>query len=103
MARFTPNEHELTALSRMFDLAEGFGGGAQRARSLLCAWWNGTELGGFDFADLWSLDEANLAAAVAVIQLIARAPVGTYADAIDGFGDRMRALAERQAALLKQA
>jgi hypothetical protein len=102
MATFAPSEYELAALTRMFDLAEGFGGGAQRARALLCAWWNATELGGFDLADLWSFDDANREAAIAVIQLIGRSPVGTYADAIEGFGDRMRALAARHAAVRGQ-
>lgn len=98
---FTPTQYELEALALLFDLAEGFGGGSRRARSLLCAWWNGAELGGFDLADFWSLDEKHTAAALTVISLIARAPQGTYADAIDGFGDRMKALAQRRAAELK--
>ena len=95
---FTPTDAERAALDRIFDLAEGYGGGAARARSLLCAWWNGAELGGFDFADLWSFDDKNLAAAVTVMTMIARTPQGTYADAIDGFDGRMRALADRRAA-----
>lgn len=37
MATFAPTEYELAALTRMFDLAEGFGSGAQRALALLCA------------------------------------------------------------------
>ena len=101
MAKFTPTDTERAALKRLFDLAEGYGGGAVRARSLLCAWWNGAELGGFDFADLWSFDELNLAAAVTVIKMIARTPSGTYADSIEGFDERMRALAQRRAAELE--
>ena len=94
--RFTLTEIERAALDRLFTLAEGFSGGATRARSLLCAWWNGAELGGFDFADLWSFDRDNLAAAVTVIHLIARAPCGTYADSWPEFAARMRALALRR-------
>lgn len=102
MAKFIPTPAELAALERIFDLAEGYGGGAMRARSLLCAWWNATELGGFDFTDLWNLDDANLAAALTVISMIARAPQGTYADAIPAFEKRMRALAVSRADALKQ-
>ena len=101
MASFTITKAELAALERIFDLAEGHGGGAARARNLLCAWWNAAELGGFDFADLWTFDERNLEAALIVIQLIARAPQGTYADAFPAFADRMRALAIRRAEALK--
>lgn len=93
--KLSANEH--AALELLFTLAEGYGGGALRARKLLCAWWNGAELGGFDFADLWSLDDRYLAAALAVIQLIARMPGGTYADKWPEFADRMRALAVRRA------
>lgn len=89
---------ERRSLTRLFDLAEGYSGGSLRARKLLCAWWNGAELGGFDFADLWSFDDELLNAAVTVIQLIARMPCGTYADHWPEFADRMRALAVRRAA-----
>lgn len=97
MAKFTPTDAEFAALERLFALAEGYGGGATRARSLLCAWWNAAELGGFDFADLWSFDQQNLVDVITVIKMIAGAPVGTYADSIDGFEQRMRALAKRRA------
>lgn len=87
---------EKAALAALFDLAEGYGGGAARARRLLCAWFNGAELGGFDLADLWSLDDKHRAAAVVVFTLVARLPVGTYADAFPEFGPRMRELAKRR-------
>ena len=41
MATFVPNETELAALTRLFDQAEGFGGGAQRARALSTSLWAG--------------------------------------------------------------
>jgi hypothetical protein len=92
MSTFTPTDVELDALEHIFTLAEGHSGGSRRARSLLGAWWNGGELGGFDFADLWSLDPQ----AVVVVQLICRLPAGTYAHDLPGtFGPRMRALHER--------
>ena len=98
MSTYALTDLERTALGRMFDLAEGFSGGSVRARSLLCAWWNATELGGFDFADLWSFDDDHLAAVLTVINLIARMPVGTYADRWPEYADRMQALAQRRAA-----
>lgn len=64
MAKFTPTAGEHEALRRLFDLAEGHGGGALKARTLLCAWWNATELGGFDFADLWGFDANHLVSAM---------------------------------------
>jgi hypothetical protein len=81
-------------LIKLFNLAEGYGGGARRARSLLLAWYNGAEYGGFDFADLWSLDPEGYAAAVNVILLIMRVPQGTYPNDL-GFKDRIEALAKR--------
>jgi hypothetical protein len=92
MSTFTPTDVELDALEHIFTLAEGHSGGSRRARSLLGSWWNAAELGGFDFADLWSLD----AQAVTVVQLICRLPAGTYAHDLPGdFGERMRKLHER--------
>jgi hypothetical protein len=92
MSKFTPTDAELAALEHIFTLAEGHSGGSRRARSLLGAWWNGDELGGFNFADLWSLDPQ----AVVVVQLICRLPPGTYAHDLPGtFGERMRRLHER--------
>lgn len=87
-----PSAAELAALEHVFNLAEGHSGGSLRARRLLGAWWNGDELGGFDFADLWSLDPE----AVTVVAMICRLPAGTYAHDLPGsFGPRMRKLHER--------
>lgn len=97
MSQYIPSDHERAALERIFDLAEGFGGGARRARSLLCAWYNATELGGFDFADLWHFDDQNRVAALTVITMAALAPQGTYPSDIPGFKERMEALSVWQA------
>jgi hypothetical protein len=103
MARFIPTPTEIAALERLFELAEGYGGGAARARRLLCAWYNGAELGGFDFADLWYFDEEHLRAAAVVLQLIVRTPQGTYPNDLEGFSARMRNLAERRIRELEPA
>jgi hypothetical protein len=96
MSRFEPTNAERAALDRTFALAEGHSGGSLRARALLFSWWNGSELGGFHLSDLWSFDDDHRTAALTVIQLIARAPQGTYADVL-GYDDRMRRLAVRRA------
>jgi hypothetical protein len=83
-------------MESIFTLAEGYGGGARRAQSLLCAWHNAEELGGFDFADLWSFDTEHFVAAMMVINLIGRLPQGTYPNDIEGFKDRMEAIARRR-------
>jgi hypothetical protein len=100
MSTFILNGREKRALDLMFDTAEGFSGGSIRARTLLCAWWNGAELGGFDFADLWSFDDERRDAAVTAITLIAGLPQGTYADKWPEYADRMKALALRRASEL---
>lgn len=81
MVQGLPTPREVEALAFCFDIAlEHNHGGAIRIRKLLFAWHNAAELGGFDFADLWSLDETYRAHALALIGLIARSPVGWYAE-----------------------
>jgi hypothetical protein len=94
--KLTLTSAERAALERLFDLAEGYGGGAARARRLLCAWHNAPELGGFDFADLWGFDVERRYEAALVLQLIVRAPEGTYPSDLEGFKTRMEGLALRQ-------
>jgi hypothetical protein len=95
--RFTPTAQELAALAVVFEAAEWHSGTGLRMRRLLCSWWNASELGGFHLNDLWQFDDIRLPAALTVIAMIGRAPGGTYADAIEGYGDRMRAIATRHA------
>ncbi len=90
-------DKEREALDVLFDWAERDTGTSGRCRRLLFAWWNGRELGGYDFSDLWSLDDNILEAVMTTIRLIARAPQGTYLDeTFDGgrYNKRMRALAD---------
>jgi hypothetical protein len=91
-----PTERELAALDRCLERARGCSGGESRVRRLLFAWWNARELGGFDLADLWSLDHEWRADALAVIGMIARGPCGWYADHYGrDRGARMRQLVEK--------
>lgn len=92
------------ALDLIWYWAEKDTGGSARCRRLLYAWWNARELGGFDFADLWSLDDDLLPAAMTVINMIATLPPGTYLDEKfdDGrYAKRMRQLAEDRWQYLK--
>jgi len=76
-----PTKAECDSLAFCFCVAlEHDHGGARRLRSLLYAWHNARELGGFDFADLWSLDDTYRGHALTVINMIARSPQGWYAE-----------------------
>jgi ribosomal protein L37AE/L43A len=77
-AATVPNEKEQAALAFCFRAAAGDSGGQRRVRKFLFAWHNAGELGGFDFADLWSLDEQHLAAVLTLINMIARGQTGYY-------------------------
>lgn len=85
---------EQAALRRCFQRAAGVSGGEATVRRLLFAWYNATELGGFDIADLWGLSDDWREDCLTVIAMVARGPQGWYADRY-GFGDEMRALVER--------
>jgi hypothetical protein len=77
-AATVPNEKESAALAFCFRAARGDSGGQRRVRQFLFAWHNARELGGFDFADLWSLDEKHLDAVLTVTLMIARGQTGYY-------------------------
>jgi hypothetical protein len=77
-AATVPNEKEQAALAFCFRAARGDSGGQRRVRQFLFAWHNAGELGGFDFADLWSLDEKHLDAVLTVTLMIARGQTGYY-------------------------
>lgn len=89
----TETETELAALRRCFERARGSSGGEARVRRMLFAWHNATELGGFDFADLWYLSDAWREDCLTVIAMVARGPSGWYANEY-GFGDEMQELVE---------
>lgn len=91
---FKPTDEERAALERCFDRAFGLHGGARRVRSLLFAWHNATELGGFDLSDLFAMDEDYLRDALAVINLIGRGPMGWYPPEY-GYRRHMEALIEQ--------
>ncbi len=71
------------AVARLFDLAQSDTGQARRVADFLMAWWNATDLGGFDIADLFSLDRAVAADMATVFALLGSHPGAIYADAFD--------------------
>lgn len=46
------------ALSRLIKIAKRDTGQSARVANFLLAWWNARDNGGFDFTDLWNVDEA---------------------------------------------
>jgi hypothetical protein len=93
LGRAFPTERECDALAFCFEVAQRDHGGARRIRQLLYAWHNGAELGGFDLADLWSLDETYRGHALTLIGMVARSPCGWYAEHY-GYAADMVALIE---------
>ncbi|WP_221939257.1 hypothetical protein [Mycobacterium sp. KBS0706] len=61
----------LAALERLIEIARGDTAQSRRVANFLLAWWNAKSCGGFDFADLQSVDAAIADDMVTVIQLIA--------------------------------
>ncbi|MCK9549500.1 hypothetical protein [Aquamicrobium sp.] len=79
------------AVDRLFDLARSDTGQARRVADFLFAWWNAASLGGFDIADLFSLDRAVAADMATVFAFLGKHPDAIYADAF-GREDDMKAL-----------
>lgn len=49
---------ELAPVQRLLTIAQGDTGQSRTVAGVLLAWWNAQARGGFDLADLWSVDEA---------------------------------------------
>lgn len=80
-----------SAVDRLLDLARSDTGQARRVASFLMAWWNAGDLGGFDIADLFSLDHAISADMATVFAFLGRHPGAIYVDAF-GRREEMEAL-----------
>jgi hypothetical protein len=63
---------ELKAIDRLVTIAKGDTGQSRRVANFLLAWWNAGDNGGFDFTDLWNVDQAIVDDMVTVFGLIAR-------------------------------
>jgi len=52
------DEMTQAAFERLLDLARSDTGQSRRAADFILAWWNASELGGFDLADVFAVDMA---------------------------------------------
>ena len=82
------------ALERLFKLAESYSGQSRRAANFLLAWWNATDNGGFDLADLFGVDQAVAADMGQVFLYLGGHEGAIYPDQM-GYEDRIIALVER--------
>ncbi len=62
---------ELAPVQRLLAIAQGDTGQSRTVAAFLLAWWNAQASGGFDLADLWSVDEAIARDMVATVAFVA--------------------------------
>ncbi|MBO1017273.1 ParB/RepB/Spo0J family partition protein [Achromobacter sp. SD115] len=62
----------MDALNRLIEIALRDTGQSKRVADFLLAWWNATSCGGFDLADLWSVDKEIYDDMSSVIALVRR-------------------------------
>lgn len=82
------------ALIRLFDVARSDTGQSRIAADFLLAWWNAGQHGGFDIADLFSLDAAVSRDILTVTAHLSRSTVAVYADAFGHKGRMMQLIAQ---------
>jgi hypothetical protein len=80
---------EEAALSRLVAIARNDTGQSRRVAGFLLAWWNADDCGGFNLADLWSVDTSITEDMVTVFGCIAR--VRSYPDAL-GYGEQFKSI-----------
>jgi hypothetical protein len=64
----TPNQK--AALERLINITDGNSGQCATAADFLLAWWNAQDCGGFNLANLWSVDTAIAADMIEVCRMI---------------------------------
>jgi hypothetical protein len=67
------HDAQVAALDRLVKHAQGDTGQSRRVANFLLAWWNASRDGGFDFTDLWNVDDAIADDMITVMRLIASA------------------------------
>lgn len=73
-------DQALTALSRLFQIAQGDTGQSGRVARFLMACWNANDLGGFDVADLFALDRGIARDIATVVAFLAEQNDAIYFD-----------------------
>ena len=72
-ANSNTNSNELIdALRRLIEIAHGNTGQCQYVSNFLLAWWNAGSCGGFDFTDMWAVDDKIAMDMLKVVLLIAK-------------------------------
>ena len=72
------------ALDRLLTVAMSNTGQSRIAANFLLAWWNAAELGGFDLADLFSIDRAIANDMAIIFAFLGQQGGAVYPDAFDG-------------------
>ncbi|WP_226998738.1 DUF7673 family protein [Tardibacter chloracetimidivorans] len=80
-----PHSEAQAALDRLLTVALSDTGQSRITANFLLAWWNASDWGGFDIADLFSVDRAIAADMTTLFAFLGQQGVATYADA---FGRR---------------
>lgn len=69
------------SLDRLIEIAFSDTGQARRVANFLLSWWNGEEQGGFDIADLFSVDRAISDDMTTIFAYLGQHPGAVYPDA----------------------
>ncbi len=70
------DETTRAAFERLLSIARSDTGQSRRVADFILAWWNAVDLGGFDIADLFAVDEAIARDMATVFAYVASRPVG---------------------------
>lgn len=75
------DETTRAAFERLLSIARSDTGQSRRVARFILAWWNASDLGGFDIADLFAVDEAIAHDMATVFAYVAGRPVAEYPEA----------------------
>ncbi|MDI4667161.1 MULTISPECIES: DUF7673 family protein [Xanthobacter] len=75
------DETTRAGFERLFTIARSDTGQSRRVAGFVLAWWNAIDLGGFDIADLFAVDNAIAHDMATVFAYVAGRPVAEYPEA----------------------
>ncbi|MEP9370298.1 hypothetical protein [Xanthobacter sp. VNH20] len=75
------DETTRAAFERLLTISLSDTGQSRRVAGFILAWWNAMDLGGFDIADLFAVDEAIARDMATVFAYVAGRPVAEYPEA----------------------
>lgn len=82
-ARIISHSEAQAALDRLFKVALSDTGQSRVTANFLLAWWNAQDWGGFDIAELFSVDRAIADDMACIFSYLGQHGSATYADAFD--------------------